>query len=305
MKKGLGRLLRWGFTIGLIAGSVLWLTIRDEQDLFAALFYGTPRPLLAGGWLLLTLKGGLLRRLFCLICAIGFAGWWVLDSHRQDFASPKGEANLRTLFWNMAHRPLPNQDLQKLVNEWQPDIVGLVEVGSRYGDPNDLITNVPAGYKALKLPHGMAVIAKGGAVLQRQLVLPGPTKLIEVMFTIRGQEWHVIVADVASDLRISRRRALAEALSWAQGRKNTLVMGDFNTPLESSLLTPWHASLNHAFTDSGKGFRETWHRFGPVLTIDHIWASKELELLRTHKLWESSSDHAALLTELASPAPSS
>jgi endonuclease/exonuclease/phosphatase (EEP) superfamily protein YafD len=74
-------------------------------------------------------------------------------------------------------------------------------------------------------------------------------------------------------------------------------MGDFNTPVESVLFQPWCKELHHAFNEAGSGLRETWPRWVPVLTIDHIWSSRDVLPLHAEKRWLRSSDHAALLAE--------
>jgi endonuclease/exonuclease/phosphatase (EEP) superfamily protein YafD len=56
--------------------------------------------------------------------------------------------------------------------------------------------------------------------------------------------------------------------------------------------------LHHAFDEAGSGWSETWPRQSPValLSIDHIWSSRELLPLTAARIWSPVSDHAALLT---------
>jgi endonuclease/exonuclease/phosphatase family metal-dependent hydrolase len=123
---------------------------------------------------------------------------------------------------------------------------------------------------------------------------------------INGDIWHIIIVDLASNPALPRRPALEKALSWAAGRERTVVMGDFNTPLGSTGFDLWKEKLHHALSTSGEGLLETWPRWLPILSLDHIWSSLDVPPVKARKLWRNSSDHAAIIAELttASSPPS-
>jgi hypothetical protein len=199
----------------------------------------------------------------------------------------------------MAHEKLPSADLRVLVETFQPDIAGMVEVGSRHSDPAALLTVLPPGYTAQKLDHAMAIVVRGSIRLLHQLEMGHVSKFASLEATVDGVIWHVFIVDGASHPLASRADVLSRVLSEAHGNPHTIVLGDFNTPIESALFDPWRAELHHAFNEAGRGLRETWPRPVPVLTIDHVWSSHDAPPLRAEKRWLPSSDHAALLVELS------
>ena len=75
---------------------------------------------------------------------------------------------------------------------------------------------------------------------------------------------------------------------------NTIVLGDFNAPLESRFLNRFKKEFNHTFLEKGNGFAETWPYNIPLLSLDHIWASKDLHILKAEKINTFKSDHSML-----------
>jgi endonuclease/exonuclease/phosphatase (EEP) superfamily protein YafD len=284
----------------LALGTLLHLSVADAWPVTRAFFYATPLPVLALGWLAMSCLwcwrsiGGVL----CVALALGCGAWWCAVSYRQPEPQSARATVLKVLSWNMAHHQLPSADLQAMMESLRPDIAGLVEVGRRHSDPNALTAALPRGYTALKLDHGMAFMVRGKARVLREVLLPSASKFACLEAVVDGVAWRVFIVDGVSRPTTSREDVLGQVLTDASGRANTVVMGDFNTPLESIGFNAWRRELHHAFNEAGSGFRETWPRWVPVLTIDHVWSSADAPPLRAEKLWRAGSDHAALLVEL-------
>lgn len=284
----------------LVLASVLHLTVADASGALRVLFYAMPLPVLSAGWLLMACLWGWRHTagLLCVALALGSGTWWAAVSHREPLLPGSRAPVLRVLCWNMAHARLPSPALQGLMAEFKPDIAGLVEVGLRHGDPQPLMATLPPGHSVQKLDHGMAVVVRGSVRMVHQALLGSSSKFALLEAVVDGVTWRVFIVDGASRPLTSREDVLARVLAEAHGTPNTVVLGDFNTPLESALLAPWHVELHHAFNEAGRGFRETWPRQLPVLTIDHVWSSGDAPPLRAEKRWLTASDHAALLVEL-------
>lgn len=294
------KLIRRPATALLTLGVLLHLVVADSWAALRVLFYALPLPVLSAGWLLTASLWGLKRRAgrLCVVAAIGCGLWWYSASWCHPETGQSGVTALKVLSWNMAHERLPSGDLQTLVAEFGPDIVGLVEVGSRHGDPSALLSSLPPGYASQKLDHGMAVLVRGSVRVVHQTLLPSNSKFAALEAVVDGATWRVFIVDGASRPTTSREDVMKRVLAEARGNPRTVVMGDFNTPLESALFTPWRVGLRHAFNEAGSGFRETWPRPVPVLTIDHVWSSADSPPLHAEKRWLRSSDHAALLVRL-------
>lgn len=294
------KFLRLLATLALVLGVLLHIVVADTWGMSRVPFYAMPLPVLTAGWLMAAIAWGWRRvsGVLCFMFAVACGLWWFAVSYRFHEA-PQGQvATLKVISWNMAHRKLPSADLQTLLETYKPDIAGLVEVGSRHSDPSTIVTTLPPGYTAQKLDHAMAIVVRGSVRVVHQVLLGKISKFALLEATVDGVTWRVFIVDGTSGPTRSRADVLARVLSEARAHPRTVITGDFNTPIESALLDPWRADLHHAFNDAGHGFRETWPRPLPVLTIDHVWSSPDSPPLHAEKRWLPSSDHAVLLVEL-------
>ncbi|WP_081887675.1 endonuclease/exonuclease/phosphatase family protein [Verrucomicrobium sp. BvORR034] len=311
-RTAMDRALRWmrrPAVAVLLLGVVLHLTVRDRYPVLATVFYGLPLPILTLGWLGAALAGkqGLISRAVKLSLGVACGLWWHGSSYQNHVSLDPlpGQRELKVLYWNLAHRRLPHDGVARLLAVHRPDIAGFVETGRISGDPNPLVTDLPDGYQMLKTAHGTAVLVRGSARVLGAHVLPSRSKYLELELTVDGQSWRLFIVDGVSSPIRSRQDVLEQVLAQARDKPRTLIVGDFNTPRESVWLTPWREAFHHAFDEAGHGWSETWPRQSPLplLSIDHIWSSKDLLPLTAQKLWSPESDHAALLTTLRVNAP--
>ena len=81
---------------------------------------------------------------------------------------------------------------------------------------------------------------------------------------------------------------------------HVIVMGDFNTPLESRYFDGLQAlGLRNAFTSAGRGWAETWGLGLPIVAIDQIWLGNGLAAsFAAHGEWKGS-DHRPVFARLA------
>lgn len=296
-------LVSCGLILLLIGGLFLQATgIRDQLPWVAAVYYGMPLPVIAS---CCGVVGVLQRRripalIISLLTGMACLGLWNSRSYQHQSSSDLNQPNthkLKVLFWNMAHHPLPSAALEKWLVDYQPDIVALVETGSRHSDPNPLVGKLPAGYSLTNLKSGIGWIANGQVNIKNQLKLPNQSKGVELEVHHGNTQYTVIIADVYAGPLTPRKPALEKLYEMATQSNNgpVLLLGDFNTPIESAFFDSWNQNLHHAFNMSGNGLRETWPRWLPVLTIDHVWSSKDLTPHHAEKIWHADSDHAALL----------
>ena len=87
---------------------------------------------------------------------------------------------------------------------------------------------------------------------------------------------------------------LQSVLSEIKTHEKNIILGDFNTPFESLFFENFKKNYQHAFAEKGNGFRETWFWNLPLLSLDHIWVSRDLEILKTEKIATWKSDHSML-----------
>ncbi|HSW44811.1 MAG TPA: endonuclease/exonuclease/phosphatase family protein [Phycisphaerae bacterium] len=108
----------------------------------------------------------------------------------------------------------------------------------------------------------------------------------------------------------SRRERFGELdklLRTLQNRQ-VVVMGDFNTPPDSTLFNPMRGRFDNAFEAADRGLHVTWPVPLPVLAIDQIWISRPAPLADCHLGWSARSDHRPVIVDLSpgctDPSPS-
>lgn len=105
---------------------------------------------------------------------------------------------------------------------------------------------------------------------------------------------HFYAVDVSANIKYFRKPMLENVFSSIQTEDKNIILGDFNTPYESLFFKNFKKNYQHAFTEKGNGFRETWFWNIPLLSLDHIWVSRDLEILKTEKILTTKSDHSLL-----------
>jgi vancomycin resistance protein VanJ len=149
----------------------------------------------------------------------------------------------------------------------------------------------------------MALITKGEILSKASGYLGrrGRYHLLEV--ALNGERFHVLLVDLDGDPLRSRAPAFAPLTKMiaSYSNANPIVMGDFNTPLDSILFESFRQYLTHAFESGGHGFYETWPIPLPVLAIDHIWVSKKIKVASCKLNWSRLSDHRSVVANIELP----
>lgn len=300
-KRPLTRLAGWLRQCGwlvLIAGLLLHLTVRDRVDYLATVFYALPLPVLAG--LSFALSAWTRWRRATLALTLAIVGVWCARSWSRNEPKPAaaGAPTFSALYWNLGRPETPSADLIDLVTRLQPDVVGCGEPGKDFMQHGAGYEKALPGYACHLMPRGLFVLSRW------PLRMRGRGRLAETgafaYFDVSAPQGLVrlVLIDVYADPLMPRKPSLDESLGFAENNPHCIIMGDFNTPMESMWFAPYRAQLQDAFTAGGRGFRETWFWHLPVLSLDHIWVGKEWRVLETQKISRWSSDHTALFTRL-------
>ena len=89
------------------------------------------------------------------------------------------------------------------------------------------------------------------------------------------------------------------AREWVTtGSGPLLVLGDFNTPVESAFFRDQWGDLADAFSVAGVGFGITKHNGWIGARIDHVLASDEWHVDRAVVDTQQLSDHSALIVDV-------
>ena len=295
-------------SLACVAGVLIRFYIKDQVPIIAAYYYATPPPILAaialsaGGWWLVRRRwtSAISTLLLSTACCV----WWTQTAwYRHPTTAAPGNAPhaTRVMFWNTAKGALGWTNVATEIRNQSPDIVGLVEAGHATTQMAAFWATQLDGYEFLVTDDGITLLAKGEItpVARGPLASRGTYLRCEVL--IDGDHLPVVIADFRGEPFRSRRppmEALEQVVAPLRGQP-VLLMGDFNTPTDSVLLTPLRRDYRNAFETAGDGYAPTWPTIAPVLTIDQMWTGAGLETRRCTAGWSLASDHRWLLAEIA------
>ena len=179
----------------------------------------------------------------------------------------------------------------------QPDLIVLAEAEKQTGASLAGLRQRFPAYQLTALRGGMLAIVKGTATVETSIQLPSRSNAhrLLVQFTGETELWHLVTADLGPwplTPRLDRTERIRQ-LAGAGREPRTLVVGDFNTPYDSVAFDRWRDNwfhgLSQAISTPGPA---TWPIGLPLLSIDHVWLSKDL---RPNEAWKETPwgyDHA-------------
>jgi endonuclease/exonuclease/phosphatase (EEP) superfamily protein YafD len=287
----------------LIVGIVLQLWLKDRHASWALLFYAMPKPCLTALAFVLAVDSRRVRwqQITAVTAMISLTIWWAMTS--LSFAAgpaKSGTPNEFTLlYWNLCRPNQLDREAVEMVKELNPHLVAFVEPGKNVSPLLPSYEALLPGYTVAWMPRGILWLSRVPSRYRERGKLDGAGAYARFEVNDLGPAFPVVVADVTPHFFHSREQQLAEALAQSQDRSDAIIVGDFNTPLESAMLDGYRARFENALEVGGTGFRETWPMGLPLLSIDHVWVGKDWEVIEAKKIWNlSGSDHAAILVRL-------
>ena len=263
-----------------IVGTVLSVTIRDQNSWLAVLYYATP-------WLLRLLAAVVAiafwpRRKFVIftsaIC-IAIATSQAFESYRNDSPAPTLGSSFKVSFSNSARKLNERPDLWPLQST--ADISAFVETGDFTNEQFQAFQKTSPSHQWLRLDKGMMIGVRGQILSQESIGVKDRFNGYQVRVLLPAQgEFSVFVIDIRSIAWIPREPTLKKILDATANDPRCILLGDFNTPSQSRWLDDWRKNgLTLANDGSRKGFRETWAFGLPLLTLDQIWIGKHWQSL--------------------------
>ncbi|MGH7454091.1 MAG: hypothetical protein ACRENG_22250, partial [bacterium] len=236
---------------------VIRFLIKDWIDAFSIVYYSTPLPILAIFSFLLGMIWLLSKRIrtakfyfiFTITCLIA----WSYESFSLNSraATP---SNLKLFFWNAAHNKRTGE-IADYIHRFDADLIGNVEAGTKTKKTRTLWKNAFPSYNVEILAGEMAFITRGEILSKESGSLGRRGRFNLLKVALKGEQFHVLLVDLDGDPLRSRAPAfepLAKMIR-AYSQANLIVMGDFNTPLDSVLFESFRQYLTHAFESSGHG----------------------------------------------------
>ncbi|RIK78071.1 hypothetical protein DCC62_08420 [candidate division KSB1 bacterium] len=298
------RLFRAAVSGFFISCLIIRFLLKDRIDAFSVVYYCTPLPVLAIFSLLLGMIWLCNKRRrvanACFIFTLACLATWSYKNISLNSRAPTA-GDVKLFFWNAANNRRAGE-ITDYVQNFNADIIGFVEAGI---GKKKVVTwqNVFPNYEVHVLPGDMALLTKGKILSTESGSLSKRGRFNLLKVALEGRFFYVLLVDIDGDPLRSRAPAfeqLAEMIRF-YAHENLIVMGDFNTPLDSILFEPFRQYLAHAFESAGMGFSPSWPVPLPVLVIDHIWVSKKLTVVNCNLNWSRFSDHRSVVAHIEPP----
>lgn len=201
-----------------------------------------------------------------------------------------------------------NQDSQKTLDFLRaenPDVFGLIELTEAFAqDMSELEQDYP---HQITLPYrdgfGIGLYSKKPLLDGQVNLLPGGIPFIDAFVEVEGRRVHLLLVHAMppfTEQMFADRNASLVQLAELMDSSPTIVMGDFN-------LTPWSIYYKKFVNDSGlvstrdmwEGLQFTWNSWGFHLPIDHMFLSRNIQVVKSSLGDDIGSDHLPLVAELA------
>jgi len=320
--------LAWGYlAVTLVIAGLLW-GLGDRTTLGTVLLFMGRWVFLLPLVVLVPLVAWLHARLLIPLAmgalivlgpVMGFRIGW-----RRLLPAPAGQ-HVRVVSFNVGGNRLPALMLPSVLDRWQAQIVGLQECGESLAAAVRLVpgwhvhvsrdlcflSRYPIREASVMDRSALDRVKQsdpdepGGAGYVVRFVLDGPAG------PMRAANLHLetprkgLEGLMTRDLRRMRNnteiRGIEARLAreWVTtGSGPLLVLGDFNTPVESVFFRDNWGDLADAFETAGMGFGITKHNGWIGARIDHVLASDEWNVDRAVVDTQRLSDHSALIVDL-------
>ncbi len=267
---------------------LIHFVFREMNHYFSLLFYAFPLPVIICITLsfVFTLKGKL--KYYNLILTFILLAIWCNRSLHITATNSIKENDTEIVFWNATHK----REFKHVFDACKslPDLVVLVEYHAE--EIGQIKAKHPSAYFYWHEDSEIGVFSKAPISVKEIVV----SKHKSVIINFTTQRLNCFAVDVNSSLLVSRQEELAFVNRTILNKQPSIVLGDFNLPYESIFFNTIKANFNHVLTKKGNGFRETWFWNIPLLSLDHIWVSKDLNILNADKMSTWKSDHSMIKT---------
>lgn len=329
------RVCSWLYSIAIAA---YWLTIElgGDRSWFATLLLFGPRWIVAVPLFGLLAAAAVWRRrslwllsmagVFVVFCPLDFrlsvsgvrATWSGFSASQRRARHWADRHTLRVLTANVDLAKGGRPKLDDLVNAMQPDVVALQECEASL-DPHFLnatdwqsrrehnlwlasrwpIVRHEKVYDDGQLGYWgtIALLCEletpGGRIAVVNVHLETPREGIDAVLTDGLSGWIALQDDIRRRAKIS---ALARKL--AETSLPTIVLGDFNMPVESAIYRRDWGGFQNAFSARGLGFGNTKFTRWFGVRIDHVLADTKWSVADSVVAGDIGSDHRPLLADL-------
>ena len=238
-----------------------------------------------------------------------------------------GRPSVRVMELNADGPPGDLTPILAAIGEYQPDIVVIAECGPKL---NAALTRLP-GFHFHAAIASLCLLSRGeirewterdpndiwkeggsGAMVRTIVVTAaGPLRLglVHLMTPRDALDMYPDLSEIPKQGQLTRENTQQRekesrlAVRWIEAAtaQPTMIVGDFNLPVESAIYRRYWGDFRNAFSQSGFGTGYTKHTRRWGIRIDHILSSKDVVPIRSFVGRDVGSDHLPLIADLVLP----
>ena len=271
----------------IIALLSIHFVLKESSYQNSLLFYTFPLPVIIAIVLCLTIFLSKTFRKYNLLLAGALLLFWLGRSFKIHIPEEINESDIEVVFWNASHER--NLEDAFDISGNIPDVLVLVEAFQN--DIEELLVKYPY-YHFYQSDRELLIFSK----TPLYNISEESAKFSTTVISFETVNINFYAIDCVGSIDVPRAWSLKYINSKINNYNSSVALGDFNVPFESKHLAHIKTHFNHAFNEKGNGFRETWFWNIPLLSLDYIWVSKDLKVLKTKKIGTFKSDHNMLKT---------
>jgi endonuclease/exonuclease/phosphatase (EEP) superfamily protein YafD len=235
----------------------------------------------------------------------------VIPWYAREDAAPGDPSRpyVSLLVSNVYYANRQHDRIQRLIAAENPEIVGLVEVDSRWlRELGALRERYPHHFEMEDERHvGLALYSRLPLEDARVLQLPGERSTPAIAATLKapGGDVEIVLVHpyppLGAQLIERRNQQIAALAEFARGWQGPLVMaGDFNVTMWNDGYLPLVEAARLRNARAGIGICPTWPAIGPLgVPIDHVMATPDVTLRGFRVLEGIGSDHLPIRAEFS------
>lgn len=287
-------------SIVLLVALVIRATVRDANFVTSSVYYAFPWTIIAGlalgasGLWILGNRRTWATVLLSVSC-LSLLGIWVTTVYFNPCINTDDATRL--VFWNIARGRGGWELIANEIEAHDADIVALTEAGR----PDDELKQ----FWIDRFPDYQVQFAGGGMMLMSRLLfetgtlnsLTGISSLYKSKLV--DEDLRLFLVDLDASPRFNKLALIRTVFEHVNAHSGpTIVLGDFNAPLDARGFDEIRNRYHHAFESAGTGLTSTWPTGAPLVAIDHIWLSHDIVAECTRVIKSRVSDHRAIVADI-------
>lgn len=276
---------------------IIHFLVKDRNLFFATIFNISPVPILISIGLVLSIilyRDKKVYKLVLTITILLICHWIYSYYGFKEVTINKGDTSI--VLWNIDNsESLPLDNIDQKIKTYSPEIMAFLEAKNIGTNKLKYLKKKYPDYTFTVLQGYMLLATKGNAKHIEYTKLKTISKYHLLETSIKGKIKRILLTDIAVFKSRNRWQDLKTVLNYALEHKADIILGDFNTPYESMHFNGFKDNYQ-SFHDVSEGFAATWPKGLPLLELDQIWVTPEIEPISLKKFYlKEYSNHDMLI----------